>query len=1491
MGICGLGQTRAPMKRVTTLIILGFLWLSCSWFALSAQAQSAQQALTEWSQWIGEKDQEGAKWVEKSLGPLVLSPACSVGKLDTIQSFVTRLRALQVSPKSGGLHYLQSIAVFLADPSAQGWKTWHATIERMATEVSMRTQLDRVLTASPALLESGLLGESPAGRWQVMGSAPIFGWDSVPHVRWEQAMILGTLPGDSVWVTGVQARWNWGNDRLRWTGGRVEWKDEWNSYALLQRGELRVQGSGWEAEEAVLHSGRFQTPLQGRVVVKLEPGHKPGEESDYPRFESAQKRIAIANIEPGMNFMGGIRLSGAALSGFGSPDEPAELTILRGDTLFMRSTALNYLFTDRGIQAEHVRWELIWEDRAIRHSDLAFRYDRKNKRITVNRGEEGLGMQPFIDTYHAMELEVDAISWILGSPVVEMGPLPGMTARSGRFSSMKFFSKPAYESMRGIEDLHPLVELNKFLQGRNAASFSTQEYASYLRLSEVQARTILIGLARQGFLQMDLEERICWASPKVQDYLHYNGGRKDYDLIMFASEGAQGPQAQMSLLNGRLQFAQVGAIQVSTAQEVAFLPLENTLAIGKDLNFHFDGRIQAGNFDFQGTGFVFDYESFTVQLSQVESVQISVEDPQKLDAYGNPAKQRILSKLEGVTGSIQIDHPTNKSGRRSKEHPRYPIFTSSAPCYVYYDQPHVRGGAYQRDNFYYEVDPFTFPSMDDFRAEDLRLTGTLVSGGVFPDLELPLQWMPDRSLGIRNTTPAQGAPLYGGLATYTNQIQLDFNGLQGQGTIDFRTAEAVGEDWLFLPDSTLGRATTFRNTASASDDVPDVMAQNVATRLHKGRGAFRVMTGLDSLRAFADDLGFRGDIELSGSGLVATGGADLGQATLKSPAMRWKQERILADTLEFILRGGTENHVMFTANQVRADIDLAQGLGAFEAHAGETRVDFPRNQYHAFMDRFRWSIEPNALTLISDRPAAAEASPLELLSDADYNIQSDHPQQAGLRFLSPEVDFDVDEEVLLCQGVKAIPVADAAIEPHEGKVVIRRSAQMDTLMQAIVYADRTTQYHRIFDAQVAISGAAGYTASGKVNYRETGGRTTALNVLYLTPSADGVSRGHGEIPVENGFRLGPAFSYQGRFELDASRAHFTFDGLVQPAQACGGYERNWIQFRGEIDPDDIAIPVGTEPRGLLGEVLNVGVMVARDAPFGAFPAFFSVRQELSDLPLMPVSGLLKFDAIQKRFLLGSAEGFVDSTRWGNWMEVSTVSCEVRVHGVADWPLDWGMMEADFMGEAWVDAEGLMRMKGSMMLDFPFEDKLLGVLTAAVPGWPGTAPVDLYAAGYAHHLRHWVGEEGAEEAMRELELAGQFRKIPKPLQHTVAFTGLNLIWDAAEDAFVSEGPLGLVSMGSHQVFLALQGKLEWVPSRSGDLFRMYLHGDDQNWYFFDYKLGVMNISTTDFGFRDALLDLKAEDRKAKGEKGEKFLYQYLASKKKRDDFVDRFRDFE
>jgi hypothetical protein len=87
-------------------------------------------------------------------------------------------------------------------------------------------------------------------------------------------------------------------------------------------------------------------------------------------------------------------------------------------------------------------------------------------------------------------------------------------------------------------------------------------------------------------------------------------------------------------------------------------------------------------------------------------------------------------------------------------------------------------------------------------------------------------------------------------------------------------------------------------------------------------------------------------------------------------------------------------------------------------------------------------------------------------------------------------------------------------------------------------------------------------------------------------------------------------------------------------------------------------------------------------------------------------------------------------------------------------------------------------------------------------------------------------------------------------------------------------------------------MEWVRSRSGDMMRFYMHGDDMNYYFFDYKLGMMNVTTRDQTFIDMLAEIKPDKRRVKGEeRGERFAYQIMMSRRKRDDLVDNYREFD
>ena len=78
-------------------------------------------------------------------------------------------------------------------------------------------------------------------------------------------------------------------------------------------------------------------------------------------------------------------------------------------------------------------------------------------------------------------------------------------------------------------------------------------------------------------------------------------------------------------------------------------------------------------------------------------------------------------------------------------------------------------------------------------------------------------------------------------------------------------------------------------------------------------------------------------------------------------------------------------------------------------------------------------------------------------------------------------------------------------------------------------------------------------------------------------------------------------------------------------------------------------------------------------------------------------------------------------------------------------------------------------------------------------WPTAIPLDITETTFEPALREWLGLEGADE-MGGMTLIGAFKKTPASIQHRFLFTGLDLTWDASEDAFVSgENGRGIVSM--------------------------------------------------------------------------------------------------
>ncbi len=141
------------------------------------------------------------------------------------------------------------------------------------------------------------------------------------------------------------------------------------------------------------------------------------------------------------------------------------------------------------------------------------------------------------------------------------------------------------------------------------------------------------------------------------------------------------------------------------------------------------GSLMQACLTFHGEKFFFNYDSFRLDLQDIDSLSLKVKS-EDLDSYGRAALLNITSIIEDMTGELLIDKPDNKSGR--EDYPEYPIFTSRENSFVYYDDPEIQNGVYNKDDFYFEIYPFKFDSLDNFSKTGLKLERALCISEDFP---------------------------------------------------------------------------------------------------------------------------------------------------------------------------------------------------------------------------------------------------------------------------------------------------------------------------------------------------------------------------------------------------------------------------------------------------------------------------------------------------------------------------------------------------------------------------------------------------------------------------------------------------------------------------------------------------------------------------------------------------------------------------------------
>lgn len=1484
--------------------ILASACLLCLLVTQTAYSQSLKSFSTEHEQYMKEladymnasKKKIGKEFVEDDFIPVFTLGIYSVAMRDKVIEMSNKMLSNKKKAYPDMENLLNALIAFPKSGRIESdFNEWMDVLTLFVESKKHRKHFASFLGNSATLFENNIFYSTNAVSWRSSSNQYMFDFDSLPKVIFPKLNLVCESKGDSSVIYNTQGIYFPTLDRWFGEGGKVTWMradfDSATTYCEFDNYKIRTKGSSYIVDSVRFHTEFFSEPLIGQLNEKVL-ANKTGDKASYPRFESYSRRLQIQNIFKNVDYEGGFTMAGNRLAGTGTVEEPAVLIFKREQDEFLTAKSLEFSIRPGRISSQQTGVLIRIDTDSITHPEVTMKFDRESRQVVLIRNDEGRSKSPYFNSYHNIDMYFEAMYWNVDDPLIEMGSLKGSTQHYAAFESKDYYKELRYNDLMGMSAWHPLSKIKQYCREYGVETFYASELAAYLRTGSQQLHPMLIDLANKGFVDYDVELKYCIVNEKLFDTLLRNAGRMDYDVVQFNSEVGSGENAQLNLLNNNLLLNGIAQIHVSDSQQVTIFPSEQKVLLKKNRDFKFGGRIFAGNFEFMGKEYFFNYEDFKIDLLAVDSCRIYVEDEDaRADQYGRKPRMRVKNVLEDIAGTLKIDAPTNKSGVHSEKYSQYPIFNCSKNSYVYYNDHNIQQGVYDRDEFYYQIEPFTIDSLDNFSRYDLAFNGTLVSAGIFPDIEEPLVLMDDLSLGFDKGTSTAGLSMYAGKSNFTAKIKLDYGGLHGNGQLDYLTSTSLSEDFIFFPDSTQGRTHSFQNLEQKSSiEIPAAYSDVVDIGFYPTKDLLTAASVESPIVFFADEATLNGQLKLQPSGMTGKGMMAFQGAELDSKLFEYTTRKILSDTADFRLNQSGAAELAFKTDNVNSDIDFDDRLGVFKSNGGETKIEFPANQYICFMDEFKWFMDDNEMELASNRKASDDFVIDTSEDTAASNFFSINELQDSLNFLAPKAIYDIDESIIRCDKIKYIAVADSKILPDSGKVIIHKRARMATLQRATVISNYVTEYHRIFDATLDVNGRLDYEGSGNIIYKDESLTEQIIHIDKLEVDTTLQTIGQGSIAEMDEFFLSPHFGFYGGFELLANNEHLVFDGGTQIMHACDAVDRSWFKFRSEINPAEIYIPVDTNLRDVRAGKLGVGVMVTDDSPMDLYSTFLSKKEDREDQGLIEAFGFLHYDKKSGLYKVGNKDKIKQPNLPGNLVALNAESCEITGDGRIDFQVDLGLLGYDQIGSIRNNSiNGETTLEGVAAVNFHFDEGGMKRLTDQVLAWPGLNPVDIGKTQYEKGIREIMGLEKSDKAISELNLNGQFKKLPDEIQATLFLADVKFEWNDLEEAFQSIGAIGIATMGKKQVFRYVPGKIEIEKRRSADVFRIYLELDPANWYYFEYKLGIMNVTSTDKDFMTIIAEVKDDNRRIKEGKVS-FSYQAVASKKKRNDFIDRFPEF-
>ncbi|MDR2907735.1 MAG: hypothetical protein LBU91_07090 [Bacteroidales bacterium] len=1386
-----------------------------------------------------------------------------------------------------------AVSFYTSGQYATSFYQYVRALTMLAENRKMR-DFDSFLKSTNRLFETGFIYESMSAKWYVDGEWLFEFYESKPRFVFLKTNLTCYANRDSTKVHLTQGAFY--PLQSLWEGktGLVDFAragyDLNEMFIQLNEYVINLKTSRYQADSVnFFNKIYFQKPMFGRMEEKVLPNVKVGQAS-YPRFVSYESNLKIDNLFPNVDFEGQYMQMGSRVK-CGEKEETALLKFRQNDEIILTVLAKNFIFGRQRISTPLAEVRIPLDDGEILHSTCEVRYDDTRRELSVLHPAMNAFKNPIHNSYHELDMYVEAIYWQIDSTQMEFRMLKIPNHEGiGVFESKQFFSAQDIQVLMEQIDYNPLFVLRKMSEEFRTETLLVSSVADYFRQDVTQTKVMLLRMASMGFLRYDAENETVVLQDKLFHFLQASAKRADYDILRIVSQQTDTANAILDIKTRDLSIFGVEKIDLSTAQNVYVIPDRQSVIVKKNRDFTFKGTVHCGKFDFIASSCYFDYDQFKIAMDTVEILEFSVKHGTP-DIYGNYSLKAIETAIEQLAGEILIDSVANKSGK--DYYPQYPIFTSNKDSYVRYDKPDIQNGVYTFDKFFYTIYPFKLERLNNFETDKLKFEGHLTSSGMFPDIFKELRVMPDFSLGFETVAPDSAWPVYQGRGKFYDTLYLSNDGLIGSGKLDFLTSTNFSDRFIFMPDSVNAIIQVFDVEAqSIGAEFPTAAAKLAQLHWRPYRNFFSTTNNVDGFSIFDDEIVFYGELILADTGMIANGRAVFKTNTeMQSEKFVVKNRELISDQVKFGIKSKDGKITAIESKDYSVRVNFDEQKGYLQSNHPDNFVGFPFNQYVCYMNELEWDMKTNLVLLKNSKKSSYTDEQLnrmtlrELVAIGDdlpgSDFVSQHARQDSLRFRSPVAEYNLETTELELQQVRIIYTADIAVQPEQGNILIGKDAVMKSFGNANLLIAVENGWHDIHDAEVTIQGRTKYTASGIYNYQDVIGDRQPIRFEKISPDRDGISTGTTKIDADSNFAMSPAFNFAGQITLRADDSLLQFSGQAMINHICEEEDnRTWFNFTTFINPKQVEIPITELSKEKTGKRVGSGFYLTNQGDL--FPAFLTAIKS-TDKIVMNKSGVLFYDSVRKAYVIQPLEQ--ETNLESEQLIYNTADCSLKAYGTPNFNLDLGRVGLANFGTLYHnyrDASTLF--DGVIGLKFFFDEKALEQFSASLEKAEGDG-AEQSIDKFMDYVYAELPQRDAERALREIETYGALRRIPSELEQTILLSDVKMQWDNVSRSFVSMGKLGIATVGENQINKYVNGTLQIIKSRRGDAINLYVEISRREWYFFSYSDGLMQVISSDEDFNDAILMLKASKRKQKkGGEGSGSYEFDLSSMRKKTDFV-------